>query len=269
MQLEPIQRLTKDIKEASYILSDDEARFLVDSYYMMQDNRIRSAAQIRSMTESGEPNDVLQWLLEQNTTLEKQVARALDAYSGSHEIGEWMRSQKGIGPVIAAGLMAHIDIHQAPTAGHIWSYAGLSSNPAKEWKKGEKRPWNAQLKTLCWKMGESFVKVSGHDDSVFGKIYVDRKKYEIENNEAGKYAEQAAAKLEKFKIGKSTDAYKAYSKGKLPPAHIQARSKRYAVKMFLSLMWEKWRTIEGLETPEPYAIAHLGHAHRIKPLGRI
>lgn len=52
-ELEPIQRLTKDIKQASYVLSDDEARFLVDSYYTMQDNRIRSAAQIRSMNESG------------------------------------------------------------------------------------------------------------------------------------------------------------------------------------------------------------------------
>lgn len=265
MEFESINRLSKDIKEASYILSNDEARFLVDAYYQMQDNRIRTNGQIRSMTESGEPNAVLNWLAEQDTILEKQIARALDAYSASKEIGKWMRSQKGIGPVIASGLMAHIDINKAPTAGHIWSYAGLSNNPEKEWKKGEKRPYNATLKTLCWKVGESLVKVSGHDDAFYGKIYKERKELEISKNDNKEYADQAKAKLEKFNIGKNTDAYKFYSVGLLPPAHIHARAKRYAVKMFLSHMHQVWRELEGLPCPEPYAIAHMGHAHMIEP----
>lgn len=262
-ELEPIKRLTKDIKEASYILSKDEARFLVDSYYTMQDNRIRSAAQIRSMKESGEPNAVLQWLEDQNYTLEKQVARALDAYSGSHAAGIWAREQYGIGPVIAAGLLAHIDITKCDAAGNLWSYAGLS--PLSKWEKGQKRPWNAQLKTLCWKIGESFVKVSGKDEAIYGKLYLERKAFENKNNDAGLYAEAAAKKLQDFKISKTTDAYGYYSTGKLPPAHIHARAKRYAVKIFLSHFWEVWRKQEGLPTPEPYAIEHMGHAHKIKP----
>lgn len=53
--LDPIKKLTKDIKQASITLSKDEARFLVDSYYQMQDNRIRSSGQIRSMDKTGEP----------------------------------------------------------------------------------------------------------------------------------------------------------------------------------------------------------------------
>jgi len=262
MQLEPIQKLTKDIKEAAYILSDNEARFLVDAYYIMQENRKRSDNQIRSMLESGEPNEVLQWLAEQNRSLENQVKRALDAYSGANPVGQWARNQKGIGPVIAAGLLAHIDIKKAPTVGHIWSFAGL--DPRNEWKKGEKRPWNADLKTLCWKMGESFVKVSGDEKSLYGQLYKNRKAYEIEKNEAGDYADQAKAKLEKFKIGKTTEAYKSYIKGKLPPAHIQERSKRYAVKIFLSHLHHVWYRNEfGKEPPKPFAIEHLGHVHMI------
>lgn len=133
---ENIQRLTKDLKEASYILSDNEARFLVDAYYMMQENRKRSDNQVRSMAESKEPNAVLQWLSKQNNDLENQIKRALDAYSGAHPVGTWAREQQGIGPVIAAGLLAHFDIRKAPTNGHFWSFAGL--DPRTEWKKRRK-----------------------------------------------------------------------------------------------------------------------------------
>ena len=115
----------------------------------------------------------------------------------------------GVGPVIAAGLLAHIDITRANTAGSIWRFAGL--DPTSEWKKGTKRPHNAALKTLCWKLGESFVKISGKEDSVYGKLYKERKAEESAKNERGEFADQAKQKLEKFKIGKTTDAYKAYS----------------------------------------------------------
>lgn len=261
--LEPIKRLTKDLKDASYILSKDEARFLVDAYYMMQDNRIRTDGQIRSMSASGEPNAVLQWLSDQNSTLEKQVARALDAYSSAHHAGRWARSQIGIGPVIAAGLLAHIDIQKAPTNGHIWSYAGL--DPRNEWRKGEKRPWNAELKTLCWKIGESFVKVSGKEDAYYGQLYKQRKELETQKNDELAFKDQAEQKLEKFKIGKTTDAYKAYSVGKLPAAHIHARAKRYAVKIFLSHFHEVWFEHEfGKKPPQPYPLEHLGHAHKME-----
>ena len=170
----------------------------------------------------------------------------------------------GIGPVIAAGLLAHIDIERAPTVGHIWNFAGL--NPDQEWSKGQKRPWNAKLKTLCWKIGQSFVKVSNNDKDFYGKIYQERKAYESALNEAGEYAEQARAKLEKFKIGKDTESYKWYSEGKLPPAHIQQRAERYAVKLFLSHLHEIWyREHYGTEPPKPFAIAQLEHAHYISP----
>lgn len=265
MQLEQIQKLTKDLRQATVTLSNDEARFLVDSYYQMQEDRKRSDNQVRSLVETGEPHAVIEWLAGNTRALENQIKRALDAYSASSDIGAWSRSVIGIGPVIAAGLIAHIDITKAETAGQIWRFAGL--DPTSEWKKGERRPWNASLKTLCWKIGESFVKVSGNPDAVYGQIYVQRKALETENNENGLYKEQAELKLQKFNIGKSTDAYKHYAAGKLPPAHIHARAKRYAVKIFLS-HWHEMAYIfhYGKNPPAPYAIAILGHAHKIEPV---
>ena len=262
MQLEPVQKLARDIKAAAITLSTDEARFLVDAYYQMQDNRIRADGQIRSMGD--EPHDVLSWLSVQSRVLENQVKSALDAYSMSSEVGVWSRSVTGIGPVIAAGLMAHIDITQAPTVGHIWSFAGL--DPTKKWEKKTKRPWNAALKVVCWKIGESFVKVSGNENAVYGHIYLARKQLEVERNEAGLFADQAEAKLKTCRIGKDTDAYKAYSAGKLPPAHLHSRAKRYAVKLFLSHWHEvAYKVHYHADPPNPYPIAMLGHAHKIDP----
>ena len=104
-----------------------------------------------------EPHDVLSWLADQNWVLETQVKRALAKYVDGHPVGSWLMSVHGIGPVISAGLLAHIDINKAPTAGHIWRFAGL--DPTVVWLPKTKRPWNAGLKVLCWKAGESICKV--------------------------------------------------------------------------------------------------------------
>ena len=78
-------------------------------------------------------------------------------------IGPWAMATIGVGPVICAGVIARIDIHRAPTVGHIWRFAGL--DPTQKWEKGKKRPWNTDLKRICWLLGESFVKVINNDDA--------------------------------------------------------------------------------------------------------
>lgn len=264
MEMESVSRLTRDLREAAKTLNDDEARYLVDAYYMMQENRIRADGQVRAMGESAEPNSVIHWLSDQNSVLESQIKGALDRYTASHPMGEWMRSVKGIGPVISAGMLAHIDIHKAPTAGHIWRYAGL--DPTSKWEKGQRRPWNAQLKTLCWKAGESFVKVSGDESAYYGQVYVARKQYEIARNESGGNAETAQQILAEKKFRADTDARKHLESGKLPPAQIHARAKRYAVKLFLSHLHDIWFRKEfGVAPPLPYPIASLGHTNFIEP----
>lgn len=256
-ELEPIVRMAKDIRAAAATLSDQEARYLVDAYYQMQEDRIRDDAQIRSMGE--EPHAVLGYLSSQHSTLETQIKGALDRYSAAKPIGQWARAQKGIGPVICAGLLAHIDIRKAETASQIWRYAGL--DPTVTWNKGEKRPWNASLKTLSWKIGESFVKISGDDGAYYGQLYRQAKERETERNDNGGNADAAARILESKKWRGDTVAKAAYEAGRLPPAHVHARAKRWAVKQFLSDFHKRWRELEGLPVREPYPIAHMGHAH--------
>jgi hypothetical protein len=262
--LDPISKLTRDLKESAKLLSPTEARYLVDAYYTIQDYRKASASQVRELTKSAEPCELISWLQTQMETLEGQIKRALDSWTDSKELGKWAKSIVGVGPVITAGLLAHIDIVKAPSAGHIFSFAGL--NPTREWRKGEKRPWNASLKTLCWKIGESFVKVSGNEKDFYGKLYLKRKVEEIEKNERLEFKEQAVAMLQKKEFDKDTVAYANYIIGKLPPAQIHARAKRWAVKIFLSHYHHvAYKLHFGIDPPLPYPHAHLGHVDLIKP----
>lgn len=263
LALESVKRMSTDLAKSAKLLSVAEARYLVDAYYTMQANRIRSNHQMRTLRENEEPHSVIGYLAAQDEMLENQIRRALDKWTDEQHMGRWAKSIVGIGPVIAAGLIAHIDITKAPTAGHIWRFAGL--DPTLIWKKGEKRPFNARLKVLCaFKLGESFVKFQNHENDVYGKLFAQRKREYTFRNEAGAFAEEAARILASKKLGKDTEAYKHYSAGKLPPAHIHARARRYAVKIFLSHYHaEAYRNHFKTEPPKPFAIAILGHAHEI------
>jgi hypothetical protein len=260
--LTPIARLSRDLANAAATLGDAEVRFLVDAYYQMQDQRIRSEGQIRSIQKSDtpEPHIVLSWLSDQSRAMEGQIKRALGKYVDAHPMGEWFENVYGIGPVIAAGLVAHIDINKAPTVGHIWRYAGI--DPTLKWERKSKRPWNAELKVICWKAGQSFMKFAAEDECFYGHVYRENKAKLMQRNERGEFFERSAQILVEKNFNKTTDAFKAYSVGRLPPAHIDAMARRYAVKLFLAHMHsEMCRRILKTEPPLPYPIAHGGHVH--------
>jgi len=301
-----------------------EIRYFVNLYYQLQDYRKAGGNQERAAKASDEPpGEFAQFIQANFVKTEDSIKKYLDELMARTAIGSWAKSIVGIGPVIAAGLSAHIDIRQAPTVGHIWRFAGL--DPSQHWlgaakakmsvdaqlaagvelldaiprlaveigckpetirklattdRDGEpinltqatltkacaKRPWNAALKVICWKIGESFVKTCNNPDSFYGMVYRARKMDEEARNERGDFAGQAAAVMAAKRIGKTTDAWKSYSVGKLPPAHIHARAKRYAVKLFLSAWHEvAWFAEYGELPVKPWIMDQPGHVHLIMP----
>lgn len=386
-EIEAYLKMSKDIREAAATMGQAEAQVLVSFYYKWQKDRIRAASRIKKAQERNEPHATIEHFFSNFQILERQARNALHRYAKSRPEGEWALSITGIGPVLAAGLMAYIDIDRAPYAGSLMTYAG--QNPARKWlgndasrtliksafgiegitpagamyhisqqanrrmaqlydarikpdeepmvreripeeylgalgaaaqargvtgvniadlwldqriqydvyldnafraalqhlgiparygyehlyhgeevdrsrlqKYLSRRPWNAELKVLCWKIGQSFVMTQSRDSDVYGKLYAQAKERYIMLNSEGAYADAAQLKLETTNIGKSTDAYKWYAAGKLPPAHIQARAERWARKMFLSHYWEVCYTIRHRKrAPEPYVIAHMGDEH--------
>ena len=268
---ESIERLSRDLAAAARTMGPKEARFLVDFYYTSQDNRKRAANQARSLAQGvevaegevePEPHVLIDWLFEQGLILETQIKRALDQYTQGHIMGSWMREIVGIGPVIAAGILANLE-KPRPTAGKIYAFAGLAAEGQKPWKSGEKRPYNVQLKTLCWHAGQSFMKLSGRPDCFYGRLYRERKLYEQRLNDEGK--REATAKEWLPRVGKTTEAFKHYSSGRLPPSQVDGRARRWAVKIFLSHMNEVWLIRTGQPVPAPFAIGRLGHVDYIPP----
>jgi len=254
-------KLPADLAVAAEKMEAEQVRLLVDFYYAAQNHRVRLQARSRAFEQSDRPHEVVDVFLRVWQRLERKMAQVLQAWARKTPIASRAMTVKGVGPIIAAGLAAHIDLTKAKTPSAIWRFAGL--DPTCVWQKNQKRPWNAALKVLCWKLGESFVKVSGHEDAVYGKLYLQRKRLEAERNESGAYAEQAANCAKR--VGKNTIAYKHYSAGKLPPAHIHARAKRWVVKLFLAHYWENGREMLGLPTRAPYPTEKLGHTSIIKP----
>jgi hypothetical protein len=392
MALEPVRRISKDLKDSARQLSRRQATYLVTLYYQIQGFRIRAENQERASAAAEQPNDFVHWTNQQMGRVEQVIATALDSYSTFHPLGQWAKSIDGIGKIIAAGFLAILDEAPPPTVGHWWRFAGL--DPTLEWlgteragkvvtevmgtrkdvtpadlvaisqltnrsleslrrfalsEKGKpsedemrkllnvvvaalamndmeqardalsengihidaiegltldaqrglltplgeatlairdamrekftadfggqrarlvaglaRRPWNADLRVLAWKAGESFVKVSGKETATYGHLYLMRKAYEAQKNERGDYADQAETWAKR--VGKETIAYQHYKEGRLPPGHLHSRAKRYAVKIFIS----HWHTCAyflrfGQLPVKPYAIEHLGHAHLTLP----
>ncbi|SRR5712691_2551666 len=313
-----IPRASKEQVLSAAKLGENEIRFIVSNYYDAQEMRKRSDMQLRHLGDKCDPDGLLHFWADRQSDLEADILKMLGKYAESRPAGRWMLAQYGVGPVTAAGILAHVDITKAPTAGHIWRFAGLDSSC--EWYGTEKaakivreflgakkkpdvddvmaiaamtkrraytlvkiamsdrdgnpqplttkslsaalakRPYNAQLKQICWHLGECFKRTSHSTQSFYGRIYREHKAVVVARNERGEYAERA-----KVFFTKSADIRKTLEEGKLPAGNLDSQATRYAAKIFLShvhavMYWDRF----GQAPPKPFAIEILGHADEIK-----
>jgi hypothetical protein len=278
-------RLEKDMREAAADLAYHEIQTLVRFYYTYQELRKGSDNVVRSKDK--ESNIVIDWLSETNRLMELNAQASFLPFTQKYRVGRWLTSITGIEKVNSACLMAWIDIRKFETVSHLWSYAGL--NPNQEWKKGEQRPFNMKLKTLLtFKIGECFIRAMNSKGAYYGPQYAIRKKFEWERNLRGYNDQYIKEHIDK--LGKSTDAYKYYAgfygvdgdepkllgkdKGQpmLPPGQIHNRARRWAVKLFVSHLYEVFHEdFYGRKPVDPWIInkeldGHQ-HTHIIRPPG--
>jgi hypothetical protein len=243
-------------------LKQNEIAEIVEIFYDTQDLRIAHANKERTEP----PSPLVEWLDFWLKIGERVIQNKLTQWIESDDAPpecKWAYEQIGIGPIIASGLAAHIDVAKARTISAVWRFAGLA--PGFDRKvKGQKLPYNARLKVLAWKAGQSFVKVSGKEGATYGKLYAEFKGQEIKRNESGAYTEAAKNELarKKFKAEDSV-TMKRLVAGKLSDAHLHARATRRTVKIFLAHYWTAGRTGRGLPVNGPYPIDILGHSGKI------
>jgi hypothetical protein len=336
--LVPIQKLSKDAVNAmragimpnvasagavGAMTNATEARVLVDLYYSMQEQRKSVDNQVLSMdrgVDGAAGHQAADFLGTQVDALEANAKTWLEAFAAAHPMWPWFQAVHGIGPVLAAGLIAHLGGRPLPpTVGHWWRYAGL--DPTQQWLKadalgklwgdqegdidmrtrvvakiigrdpetvlrdatvdfrtGETKPltkagaikslsripFNRPLKTLCWKVGDQFVKLGSREDAFYARFYRNRKADEIARNERGDRAALAAKTLAE----KPTHAQrKTYAEGRLPDGRVDLMARRATVKLFLSHLHELWWRKEhnGEMPPKPFSVSIQGHAHYIPP----
>jgi hypothetical protein len=254
-------RFNRDVRSLAAEMDQNSTRKLVDAYYTIQENRMAFSAQARELQSQGSPSELVEFLSYNLQLMEKSLKFPLESFADSTVAGKWALSQYGIGPVLAAGLCAHIDITKAPTAGSVWRYAGL--DPTQKWEKGQKRPFNAELKTLCWKIGQSFMKFHKRDECFYGQLYRQDKDRRVSKNEAGDYADFAKEILD-TKNFKANQTRATLETGILSDAQIDAQARRFAVKIFLSHYHAvAFQAHYGEPAPRPYIIAHGDHVHEI------
>ncbi|NIP61767.1 MAG: hypothetical protein GWN56_02630 [Nitrosopumilaceae archaeon] len=252
-----IDRLNKDIKDAVKDITKPEVRYLVKLYYAVQKNRIKISNQLSRYSQNQKPCRYFNWQLKQFEKVERQIRAAMDVYSKCSNLGIWMRSICGVGPVTASGFLSHIDWTRVHHAGSIWIYGGL--DPSVKWEKGKKRPYNADFKTLCWKQCDVFQKYKNKDTDFYGGFIEKRKKYEQAKNLRGDYKDQAYKvlnNLQAYNRSFSDENMKKLKAGQLTDGIIQLRAFRWTAKLFISHIYDVYHIVQGKEPPIPYVLVY-------------
>jgi hypothetical protein len=110
--VEPMRRLTADMRKAAETMSDAEVRYLIDLYYSNHEMRKAGDNKLRASRADGEPNSFTQFLAAQVEALEGACNGALQVVARRTRTGRWCMAIKGISGVLTAGLSP-----QYPAAG--------------------------------------------------------------------------------------------------------------------------------------------------------
>ena len=251
--MEPIaQAFMSDLQrdESSGIAN---AQALVGFYVHVQKLRVAARNRARALEKEGRPSETSHAIADELARVEQAIAAALAAWVRRHPAGQWALRQHGVGPILAAALLALLLNKPVPErASSWWAYAGLA--PDRALKKGQVRSWNATLKVFCYRLANSFVRFHADPACYYGQVYAQRRAYEEQRNAAGAYRELAERALATRDI-RDPETRSWYEKGMLPPGRIDLRARRYAVKLFLAHLHDVcYETEYGRRPPNPYPI---------------
>lgn len=253
--------------------------------FWLEDGQARTADEVLLAIQTGETRGPVPMLGRSHNrywTEERETYRDMMAALRAHPAWAWMGAVKGIGPTLGCKVLARFDATKADTASAFWAYAGLATVPGEEYgcpECGLVRAFPAGYDvTGKHKRGGSgsnctglMTKRRGPEDGVRAAQpkpgrgtkatydqYAKKVMYLVAMSflkSGGPYEEfyrSERAKAERERIGWA-DGRKHYL------------ALRKTEKLFLSHLWQVWRTELGLPTPDPWVMAHGGHTGKIEP----
>lgn len=199
-----------------------DLKLLVRLFYEAQDQRKAAANRVRAYEALHIPVPYAEKALDDAKEYEEHLAKHVKAMLKVNPFyNAWLKKVNGIGPLLAASLMAEVGSPQRfDTVTAFWNYCGQKvgeDGNAVRRTKGEKSNWNPKLKMTAWKIAGQFVKGNG-----LGRALYDYwKNYYIERD------------------------------GPEPKWQPHRRAMRRVGKDFLRCMFIAWRESMGLEVTEP------------------
>lgn len=174
-------------------------------------------------------------------------------------IWQWLLDIKGIGTNLAGKLIANIDdINRFATVSKLWAFSGWAVRDGRREynQKGKTSGYNHKLKSICWQIGDSFLK---QQTPVYTDVYyVEKERLQrLHPDTLCRDCKELWSKEHKAKGHKQM-----YN-----PLHLHNMAQRKMVKIFLQHLWVRWRESEGLPVTAPYAEAILGHTNIVRVVG--
>ncbi len=268
-----------------HIASPSFMRTLARAYITSQKLRLMITNRIGAQVRSGEVTEAEAKLLVEHIdvpirAVEKRIKKDMaDTLPGIPIYDEWFSKFKGIGPIIAGGMIGEIyDITRFLHITNLFSWAGMGFHDgmADHRQAGKQSRWNQNMKVLCWKLGKSAVMSGLYTRQEFDRF----KKTETENNVPYLVTPTKESIISRKLVGlnakleKSDDGLIITKKNVdeilkrldvdqvlicLTDGHVDSRARRKVVKLFLGLTFMKWRELEGLPPGESYGSAFLHH----------
>ena len=154
-----LQRMRDKIARLKHL----RLRILVEDYYDTQKLRIATGNRLGMYQELKviTPEQFVKLLGLKNRLKENEaeIQKMIESELEPIPIWQWLKTVKGIGSVMAGGLIAWIDdISKFTYISPLWKYAGfhVEGGVAPKRKRGEKAPWNSGSRDTCGRWSISF-----------------------------------------------------------------------------------------------------------------
>ncbi len=258
---EQLKKLRKRTPEQEALLQDVRKYLMLVAGSTATRNRVKQMFRNKMIADDDRDKMLLDFVKPIRLAADRSIRQTFkDHHVADMPIwSEWMQHVRGIDKKLGIRFIALIQpISDFDNVAKLWAYAGQAvgdDGRAVRRKRGVQSRWNNSLKSTCYLAGTSFVKARG---SAYRDLY---DLYRARDKAA--HPEPIADPGENGKARKDRDGkpIMLYTN-----AHMNNRGIRYAAKMFLSHLWQAWRELEGLPTPEPYPIEYLkGHTNLLSP----